>query len=348
MPIPLGLALAGAQAVAGLGQSLFSGRKRAERELDALGNKMPVYSGNKSINDFYQEAQNRYNENLLNNPVYLQSKQNADRVAATALGGLQGRGGASATAARLAGIQNEGLMGAAATAQQMKDQRFRELSGATGMKAADDRMIFQSGLEKFNRQDLLARQKAAAANARFDAGLKNIFGAAGNAALMAGDVKLGGGKAKSGFTEQPIASVKSITGMSTPSKLTIPADGRFTPSGSSNTILRLPDVKLSPLPEKMQSSLNESLYGKLTPPTEESQLSAEDLNLKAGTLATKVLQGLGNMTDSEFSKYRSKGDSSPLKAIFKVNGVDKYIDTDENSLINFLKLNPSATFIDYK
>lgn len=235
MPIPLGLALAGAQAVTGLGQSLFSGRKRAERELDALGNKMPVYSGNKSINDFYQEAQNRYNENLLNNPVYLQSKQNADRVAATALGGLQGRGGASATAARLAGIQNEGLMGAAATAQQMKDQRFRELSGATGMKAADDRMIFQSGLEKFNRQDLLARQKAAAANARFDAGLKNIFGAAGNAALMAGDVKLGGGNGSesvdAAFVEQPITSPsKKLSMFSTPSKLTMPTDARFTPA----------------------------------------------------------------------------------------------------------------------
>jgi len=196
MAIPLPLIMAGAQAAAGLAQSLFSGRKKAQRELDALGNKMPVYSGNKSIADYFQESQNRYNENLLNNPVYIQAKQNADRIAATALGGLQGRGGASATAARLAGIQNEGLMGAAVQAQGMKDQRFRELSGATGMKAADDRMIFQSGLEKFNRQDMLARQKAAAANQRFDAGLRNVMGGLGTAALVSGDLKIGGGKNK--------------------------------------------------------------------------------------------------------------------------------------------------------
>ena len=194
--IPLPLIMAGAQALTGGIQSLFSGRKKAEKELNALGNKMPVYSGNKSIADYFQESQNRYNENLLNNPVYIQAKQNADRIAATALGGLQGRGGASATAARLAGIQNEGLMGAATEAQRMKDQRFRELGSATGMKAGDDRMMFQSQVDKFNRQDMLARQKAAAANQRFDAGLRNVMGGLGTAALMGGDLKIGGGKGK--------------------------------------------------------------------------------------------------------------------------------------------------------
>lgn len=194
--IPLPLIMAGAQALTGGVQSLFSGRKKAQRELDALGNKMPVYSGNKSIADYFQESQNRYNENLLNNPVYIQAKQNADRIAATALGGLQGRGGASATAARLAGIQNEGLMGAATEAQRMKDQRFRELGSATGMKAGDDRMMFQSQVDRFNRQDMLARQKAAAANQRFDAGLRNVMGGLGTAALVSGDLKIGGGKGK--------------------------------------------------------------------------------------------------------------------------------------------------------
>ena len=194
--IPLPLIMAGAQALTGGVQSLFSGRKKAQRELDALGNKMPVYGGNKSIADYFQESQNRYNENLLNNPVYIQAKQNADRIAATALGGLQGRGGASATAARLAGIQNEGLMGAATEAQRMKDQRFRELGSATGMKAGDDRMVFQNQMDRFNRQDMLARQKAAAANQRFDAGLRNVMGGLGTAALMGGDLKIGGGKNK--------------------------------------------------------------------------------------------------------------------------------------------------------
>ena len=196
MAIPLPLIMAAAQGAMGLAQSLFSGRKKAQRELDALGNKMPVYSGNKSIADYFQESQNRYNENLLNNPVYIQAKQNADRIAATALGGLQGRGGASATAARLAGIQNEGLMGAAVQAQGMKDQRFRELGSATGMKAGDDRMMFQSQVDRFNRQDMLARQKAAAANQRFDAGLRNVMGGLGTAALNGGDLNIGGGKGK--------------------------------------------------------------------------------------------------------------------------------------------------------
>ena len=211
--IPLPLIMAGAQALTGGVQSLFSGRKKAQREPDALGNKMPVYSGNKSIADYFQESQNRYNENLLNNPVYIQAKQNADRIAATALGGLQGRGGASATAARLAGIQNEGLMGAATEAQRMKDQRFRELGSATGMKAGDDRMMFQSQVDRFNRQDMLVRQKAAAANQRFDAGLRNVMGGLGTAALMGGDLKIGGGK---------------------------------------KTIPNLPDTKLTSLPKSMQ------------------------------------------------------------------------------------------------
>ena len=37
--------------------------KKAERELNAFAKQSPLYQGSKSINDYYQQAMNRYNEN---------------------------------------------------------------------------------------------------------------------------------------------------------------------------------------------------------------------------------------------------------------------------------------------
>ena len=58
-PFTIAAIAGGAQALGGAAQSLFSGRKKAERELNAFAKASPLYQGSKSINDYYQQALNR-------------------------------------------------------------------------------------------------------------------------------------------------------------------------------------------------------------------------------------------------------------------------------------------------
>jgi hypothetical protein len=55
-PITIGLVSSGVQALSGLGQTLFSGRKKRERELEEYAKQSPLAKESKSVNDYYQDA----------------------------------------------------------------------------------------------------------------------------------------------------------------------------------------------------------------------------------------------------------------------------------------------------
>ena len=171
------------QGLVGLGQSLFSGRRRAERDLMAMRD--PMYQRDSGVMDFYQQTKNRAFENLLTNPEYLEAKRNADRMVATGMQGLQDRRSGVAGVSRLVGLGTDAANQGVVRAQQEQNRRFRELAGATQMKAGENRRAFDINVMRpFERRERINLQRLAAANARFDAGLQNIGGAATMGTLL--------------------------------------------------------------------------------------------------------------------------------------------------------------------
>ena len=192
MPVPLLLAAAPAlaQSAGGLFQTLFSGRGKAIRQLENMANQNPIYSGSKSISDYYQQAKDRYNVNDYNSAQYQTAQRDAMRGTATGINALQDRRSALGGIGRLVGIQNDRLQNAAAQAEARRDQRFGQYGQAAGMKAQDDLRKFQyNQLDPYNRRFNLASMKAGQASAQRDAGLSNIYSGLGNSSLLMSGMK---------------------------------------------------------------------------------------------------------------------------------------------------------------
>lgn len=170
-----------AQTAAGVFQSLFSGRKKAQREMEGLLDKPPAYTPNKGISDYYQESLNRYNESPFQSAIYQNAMRNAQRVTSQGIGALQDRRSALAGVGRLAAIQNDATQNAVAQAEGRRDARFGQLGQATNMKAGEERRAFDINvLTPYQRRLQMSQMKASAANARFDAGLTNAFSGMSN------------------------------------------------------------------------------------------------------------------------------------------------------------------------
>ena len=178
-----------AQTGAGLFQSIFSGRKKQERELENQLKQSPTYQKSKGVLDFYQEAMNRYNENPYQSAQYKTAERNAQRATAQGISALQDRRSALAGISRLSGIQNDALQNAGVQAEQQRNVRFNQLGQATSAKAGEERMAFDTNvLSPYLRRLQMQQMKTGAANARFDAGLSNIFGGLGSASSVLGNM----------------------------------------------------------------------------------------------------------------------------------------------------------------
>jgi hypothetical protein len=186
---------AGVQGLVGLGQTLFSGRKKRERELDQLAGASPKYKGNKSIEDYYGEALGRYKESPYQSKQYQEAQKAAGATTAAGLGAMQDRRGALGAVSRLAGIQNQAMANAGVAAEQQRNQRFGQLGGATQMKTAEDYRKFDiNEMTPYQRKLQLAQYKSQAANSRANAGLQMIGGAASNLASLGMSGMLGKNK----------------------------------------------------------------------------------------------------------------------------------------------------------
>jgi hypothetical protein len=175
-------------AQAGLGalQAGTSGAKARERELDAYAKQSPLYKGSKSIDDYYQEAMNRYRENPYQSQQYQMGAMQARRATAQGLSALQDRRSAIGGISRLEAGQNYAMQNLGAQAEAQRNARFGQLGGATQMKTGEDYRKFDiNQMTPYNRMLQLKQLKAQAANDRYNAGLQMIGGAASNAALGA-------------------------------------------------------------------------------------------------------------------------------------------------------------------
>jgi hypothetical protein len=171
----------------GLGalQASTSGAKAREKELDAYAKQSPLYKRSKSVDDYYQEAMNRYRENPYQSQQYQMGAMEARRATAQALGAMQGRR-AIGDIGTLAERERSNLQRLGAQAESQRNARFGQLGGATQMKTGEEYKEFDiNKMTPYNRMLQLKQLKAQAANDRYNAGLQMIGGAASNAALGA-------------------------------------------------------------------------------------------------------------------------------------------------------------------
>jgi hypothetical protein len=202
-PLTIAAIAGGVQALGGAAQSIFSGRKKAERELNAFAKQSPLYQGSKSINDYYQQAMNRYNENPYQSQQYQLGAMNAQRATAQGIGALQDRRSAIGGIGRLQANQMGAMQNLGAQAEAQRNQRFGQLGQASQAKASEDYKMFDiNKMTPYNRQLQLKQLAAQAANERNNAGLQMVGSALGGiaqAGMMAGT----GGKS-------PAASVSGV------------------------------------------------------------------------------------------------------------------------------------------
>jgi hypothetical protein len=189
-PFTIAAIAGGVQALGGAAQSIFSGRKKAENELNAFAKQSPLYKGSKSINDYYQQAMNRYNENPYQSQQYQLGAMNAQRATAQGIGALQDRRSAIGGISRLAAGQQNAMQNLGAQAEAQRSSRFGQLGQAAQAKTAEDYKMFDiNQMTPYNRQLQLKQMAAQAANERHNAGLQMVGSALGGiaqAGMMAG------------------------------------------------------------------------------------------------------------------------------------------------------------------
>lgn len=170
MPL-LPLIPAALQGVLGLGQTIFSGKKKTEQALEKYTDS---YKPNSSIMDFYQKAYNNYSANPYDSKAYTNRSNMIQRNLATGLNAAQDRRSGVGSIGSLVQQANDANAQAAGQAEGQQRANLGMLGQASGMKAQEDFKPFEM---KYN----LLAAKAGGANANRSAGIQNIFGALGSA-----------------------------------------------------------------------------------------------------------------------------------------------------------------------
>jgi len=179
------------QAAGGLGQMLFSGKNKRQRELENLNNNgSPKYNGGSSIQNYYAQALQRANANPYATPLYAMQTQNANRATNQALSALGDRRAGIGSIGKLTGIQDDATLRAGIAAENEQARRFGVLGSATQMQGAEDKYRYSTNqLNPYLRQLQLKQQQAQGAAAVSSAGIQNMFGALSSGAMLLGGKK---------------------------------------------------------------------------------------------------------------------------------------------------------------
>ena len=161
-------------------------QKKAQRKLDELAKNSPLYKADKSIDDYYQKALNRFNENPYQSQQYQLGAMNARRATAQGLGALQDRRSAIGGISRLEAGQNAAMQNLGAQAEGQRNQRFNQFGNATQIKSGEYQREFDfNKMTPYNRKLQLEQMKGAAAGEQFNAGLQMIGQGANAGATIA-------------------------------------------------------------------------------------------------------------------------------------------------------------------
>ena len=184
---------AGLTAATGAYTAISAGtkQKKAQRRLDELAQNSPLYKADKSIEDYYQKALSRFNENPYQSQQYQMGAMNARRATAQSLGALQDRRSAIGGISRLEANQNAAMQNLGAQAEAQRNQRFNQFGNATQMKSGEYQREFDfNKMTPYNRKLQLEQMKGAAAGEQINAGLSMIGqGASAGATIAAAKYK---------------------------------------------------------------------------------------------------------------------------------------------------------------
>jgi len=215
-------------AVVGLGTSIWGGIKAHKAQKKLENTPTPTYTPSKGINDYYQEALNRYSASPYASIMY-QNAQN--RIAQSQAGGinaLQDRRAGIGGVGAIVGQGDRALGQAAAQAEQVRNQDFSMLGRAAGMQAGENQTGFQyNQLLPYQKRMSIFGAQASAGNQMMNAGLQNVYGGVSAMGEM-GAFKGGGGGA---VNQQPYATY--TPGLASTGNMSYQSPGANTPYISS-------------------------------------------------------------------------------------------------------------------
>jgi hypothetical protein len=172
----IGLAAGTAKTLSGVGQTAFSGQRRAERDLTKQIEAIPEYTKSPSILEYYEQARQRYGVSPTQTAMYRQQMQDIERTGAGAVSQLRGSRERLGGTSTILNSLLRAKLGANVAAEQEQNRRFGQLGAAAQMMRGEDVMKQQRDLMK---QEQRIRQAAAKAEGRAAvkrAGITNIFG----------------------------------------------------------------------------------------------------------------------------------------------------------------------------
>jgi hypothetical protein len=166
--------------------SLAQGKKaqnKAQEELERQAKNSPIYKPSKEINQYYQEALNRYKQSPLQSQEYLLGKSNIEGAAASGLAALQDRRAGIGGVSRLAANRMNALRNLSAQAESRKMQDLSRVGQAAQMQAGQAAQEFDiNKMTPYNRQLQLEQLKAQAGGEQYNAGMQMIGSGLSNAA----------------------------------------------------------------------------------------------------------------------------------------------------------------------
>jgi hypothetical protein len=211
----LAVGVTAVQAGVGVARAVNSGKKQKQAELESYASQSPLYKPSKSIEDYYQQALNRYNENPYQSQQYKIGAMNAQRAAAQGIGALQDRRSAIGGISRLAAGQNAAMQNLGAQAEAQRSGRFGQLGGASQMLTAEQTKAFDiNKMTPYNRMLQLKQYKAQAAADENAAGWQMAGQALGNAASLGMNANSSGIGGKSTSYAEPS---NKVSGFANPS-----------------------------------------------------------------------------------------------------------------------------------
>lgn len=163
---PWGAIADGAQTLLGIGQTLFSGKHKAEKDLENYANS---YVPNQSIQDYYNKALAKYNPNAYQSAEYQNRANINSRNLTTGINAASDRRAGVGALSGLVQGADDANANAASQAEAAQRGNLGQLGAAAGAKSAEDS-------KKYDLKYNLLAMKAGGANANQSAGIKNIFG----------------------------------------------------------------------------------------------------------------------------------------------------------------------------
>lgn len=183
------------QVGAGAIQAGSSRKRQRQAELETLAKQSPLAKPSKPVNEYYQQALNKFTENPYQSQEYMRGVKDINQMIAQNINAAQTRGAGIGGIGKINAAQQAALSNLQGRVYGQKAQQFGQLGQATQMKQADENRLYQ--LNEKNPYDTnlaLKQMQAAAAAQQNAAGWQTMANAASNLGTYAAFGGLKGAK----------------------------------------------------------------------------------------------------------------------------------------------------------